>query len=82
MALDGAFDPALDLQQLRFGQAKGFEGALTSFLDDCAARPSCVFHEGGKTVQAFDSLMASIDAKPLRALRLNDSRLIGPGIAW
>jgi pimeloyl-ACP methyl ester carboxylesterase len=82
MALDGAIDPALDLKQFRFGQAKAFEGALKSFLDDCAARPACVFHENGKTVQAFNALMASIDAKPLRALRLNDSRRIGPGIAW
>ena len=82
MALDGAIDPALDLEQFRFGQAKGFEGALTSFLDDCAARPSCPFHENGKTVQAFDRLMASIDAKPLPALRTGDARLVGPGIAW
>ena len=82
MALDGAIDPALDLEQFRFGQAKGFEGALTRFLDDCAARTSCPFHENGKTVQAFNALMASIDAEPLRALRANDSRRIGPGIAW
>ena len=82
MALDGAIDPALDLEQFRFGQAKGFEGALTRFLDDCAARTSCPFHENGKTVQAFNALMASIDAEPLRALRVNDSRRIGPGIAW
>ena len=82
MALDGAIDPALDLEQFRFGQAKAFEGALMSFLDDCAARPSCPFHENGKTVQAFDRLMASIDAKPLPALRTGDARLVGPGIAW
>jgi pimeloyl-ACP methyl ester carboxylesterase len=82
MALDGAIDPALDLEQVRFGQAKGFEGALASFLNDCAARPSCAFHENGKSVQAFDALMASIDAKPLHAVRLKDPRSIGPGIAW
>jgi pimeloyl-ACP methyl ester carboxylesterase len=81
MALDGAIDPALDLEHFRFGQAKAFEGALTSFLDDCAAKTSCVFHHGGKTAQAFDSLMASIDAKPLHAFFISDRRLIGPGIA-
>ena len=82
MALDGAIDPALDLEQFRFGQAKGFEDALQSFLEDCAARTSCDFHENGRTAQAFNSLMASIDAKPLRATLLEDSRLVGPGIAW
>jgi pimeloyl-ACP methyl ester carboxylesterase len=82
MVLDGAIDPALDLEAFRAGQAKGFEGALTSFLKDCAARTSCAFHENGRTVQAFNALMASIDAKPLHAIRLNDRRLIGPGIAW
>jgi len=82
MALDGAIDPALDLEQFRFGQARGFEDALSSFLADCAARTSCAFHEKGRTVQAFNALMASIDAKPLHALRINDSRLVGPGIAW
>jgi len=82
MVLDGAIDPALDLEQFRSGQAKGFEGALSSFLKDCAARTSCAFYEGGKTAQAFNALMASIDTKPLRAIRLKDRRLVGPGIAW
>jgi pimeloyl-ACP methyl ester carboxylesterase len=82
MVLDGAIDPALDLEQFRAGQAKGFEGALTAFLKDCAARTACDFHENGKTVQAFNALMASIDAKPLHAVRLKDRRLVGPGIAW
>lgn len=82
MALDGAIDPALDLEQLRAGQAKGFEGALSSFLKDCAARTACAFHQGGKSVAAFNALMASIDTKPLHAVRLRDRRLVGPGIAW
>jgi pimeloyl-ACP methyl ester carboxylesterase len=82
MALDGAIDPALDLQQVRFGQAKAFEHALTSFLKDCAARTACPFHENGRTVQAFNSLMASIDGRSLPAISLNDPRRIGPGIAW
>lgn len=82
MVLDGAIDPALDLEQLRLGQARGFEGALTSFLDDCAARTACVFHENGRSLQAFNAVMASINAKPLHAALLGDRRLIGPGIAW
>ena len=82
MVLDGAIDPALSLEGLRTGQAKGFEHELKAFLDDCAARTSCAFHEGGKSVQAFDMLMASIDARSLPATRAGDSRRIGPGIAW
>lgn len=82
MALDGAIDPALDLEQFRSGQATGFEHALSSFLKDCAARTACAFHEGGHSVTAFNALMASIDAKPLHAVRLKDRRLVGPGIAW
>ena len=65
MVLDGAIDPSIDLEQFRAGQAAGFEKALTAFLDDCAARTACAFHEGGKSAAAFDSLMASIDAKSL-----------------
>ena len=81
MVLDGAIDPSLDLEGLRAGQAKGFETELRSFLDDCAAKTSCAFHEGGRSRQVFDSLMASIDKKPLPATKLHSARVIGPGIA-
>ena len=82
MALDGAVDPALDLEGLRGGQAKAFDDALLAFLKDCAARPSCAFNHGGKSVQAFDALMARIDAKPLPARLIGDRRKVGSGNAW
>lgn len=82
MALDGAIDPSLDLGTFRAGQALGFEGALTRFLDDCASRPKCPFHEDGQSGKAFDRLMAAIDRTPIPALRLHDPRLVGPGLAW
>jgi len=82
MALDGAVDPSLDLEAFRAGQAEAFEGALTSFLRDCAKRSDCAFNEGGESARAFDALMASIDREPIPALRLRDSRLVGPGLAW
>jgi pimeloyl-ACP methyl ester carboxylesterase len=82
MALDGAIDPALDLEGLRAGQARGFEGALSRFLKDCARRASCAFHENGNSVKAFDTLMASIDRQPLPAIRLQDPRVVGSGLAW
>ncbi len=82
MALDGAIDPALDLEGLRGGQAKAFDDALLAFLKDCAARPSCDFNHGGKSVKAFDALMARIDAKPLPARLIGDRRKVGSGNAW
>jgi pimeloyl-ACP methyl ester carboxylesterase len=82
MALDGGMDPSLDLETFRAGQAKAFEGALTRFLEDCAARTKCPFHEGGDSLRAFDRLMAAIDRQPIPAIRLNDSRLVGAGHAW
>jgi pimeloyl-ACP methyl ester carboxylesterase len=82
MVLDGAIDPALDLEQVRFGQAKGFERDLTDFLDDCAAKATCTFHENGDPAGAFDALMASIDARPLPANLAKSTREIGPAIAW
>lgn len=82
MALDGGIDPSLDLEHFRTGQAKAFEGALTRFLEDCASRTRCPFHEGGNSARAFDTLMASIDREPIPALRLRDPRLVGPGLAW
>lgn len=82
MTLDGAIDPSLDLEGIRAGQAKAFEGALNRFLKDCAKRTSCAFHENGNSVKAFDTLMASIDREPLPAIRLQDPRLVGSGLAW
>ena len=79
MALDGAVDPALDLEGLRGGQAKAFDDALLAFLKDCAARRSCAFNHGGKSVQAFDALMARIDDKPLPARLIGDRRKVGLG---
>ncbi len=82
LVLDGAVDPSLDLAALSEGQAVGFEAALGRFLADCARNRSCPFHHGGRPGPAFDRLIARIEAKPLPATRLRDSRLVGPGYAW
>jgi pimeloyl-ACP methyl ester carboxylesterase len=82
MALDGAIDPSLDLEQFRSDQGEGFERALRVFLADCAKRTGCEFHEGGKSAAAFDALMGSIDRDPIPAPRTGDPRLVGPGLAW
>jgi pimeloyl-ACP methyl ester carboxylesterase len=82
MALDGGVDPSLDLGTFRADQARAFEGALQRFLDDCASRTRCDFHEGGDSARAFDRLMTAIDRKPIPAPLLDDGRLVGPGLAW
>jgi pimeloyl-ACP methyl ester carboxylesterase len=81
MVLDGAMDPALDLEHLRFGQAEGFEKELTAFLEDCSAKKGCAFHAKGKTAAAFDALMASIDVTPLPARFDRERRRVGPSVA-
>jgi pimeloyl-ACP methyl ester carboxylesterase len=81
MVLDGAIDPALDHAAFRGGQAQAFEAALGRLFASCAARTSCLFHEGGKPEAAFDRLMAQIDASPLPVLRGSDRRTVGPGLA-
>ena len=63
--LDGAADPNADFMQGGLDQAKGFEMELTTFLADCSKTPTCAFHNGGDAEGAFDTLMKSLDAKPL-----------------
>lgn len=82
LALDGAVDPSQDLRSFRADQAVAFEGALTRFLADCAGRASCPFHEGGRSAQAFDALMADLDREPIPSISLPDRRVVGPGLAW
>lgn len=82
MALDGAIDPSLGLGEFRADQGRAFEASLKRFLEDCAKRTTCAFHEGGKPAAAFDALMASLDREPIPAPRTGDPRLVGPGLAW
>ncbi len=82
MVLDGALDPSLSEVELRTGQAKAFEAALGRFLERCARRKSCAFHEGGNSVKAYDALMASIEKKTLPTPRVADRRRVGPYLTF
>ena len=82
LVLDGAIDPAQSFVQRNLVQAEGFERALNAYLDDCKARTSCQFYNNGKPAEAFDALMRQIDAKPLPATAIGDSRAVGPGEAF
>jgi pimeloyl-ACP methyl ester carboxylesterase len=82
LVLDGALDPTLSFVDRTTTQAVGFSEAFTRFLEDCAARASCPFHNGGDPQGAYDALMAQIDAQPLPATATGDSRPVGPGEAF
>ncbi len=63
--LDGAVDPRATAEEEAIQQAVGFERALGGFLDQCAGDTGCPFHSGGQAQQAFDELLATIDATPV-----------------
>ncbi|HVF05690.1 MAG TPA: alpha/beta hydrolase [Frankiaceae bacterium] len=79
LVLDGAVDPILTPREISVAQAVGFERALKSFLDDCAAQ-RCAFAGHGPIGTSFDELMARIERRPLDA-RSDPSRKVGPSEA-
>lgn len=76
LVLDGAVDPAASDFDGTATQAKGFESALTAFLEDCAGQDDCPFT--GSTAQSLAmirALLDSLDASPLRST--TDDRQLG-----
>jgi pimeloyl-ACP methyl ester carboxylesterase len=68
LVLDGALDPNLDSEALNKGQALGFEGALTAFVDDCLRRSGCPLPDGrARALTAVQGLLDDIDRRPLDA---------------
>ncbi len=65
MVLDSAFDLSAPLPDYLVQRAEAEERALTLLLDQCAADPSCRFHNDGDPFAAFDDLMVRLDAEPL-----------------
>lgn len=73
MLLDGAIDPTLTNEQLSYGQALGFELALTRFVDDCATKSDCPLSASGPAgVSQVSDLLIELDANPVT---LDDGRL-------
>jgi pimeloyl-ACP methyl ester carboxylesterase len=82
LVLDGAIDPNQGLEQRLATQAKGFDDALDAFLAQCKSDATCAFHNDGHPAEAYDALMAKIDAGPLPATVMQDPRPVGPGEAF
>jgi pimeloyl-ACP methyl ester carboxylesterase len=74
LVLDGAVDPAIPVEAVSLQQAKGFEQALDAFLDDCARRDDCAFHNDGDPRAALDALRSRIERDPLE----RDGQMLGP----
>jgi len=73
MLLDGAIDPTLTNEKLSFGQALGFELALTRFVDDCVTKSDCPLSASGAAgVSEVGDLLIELDANPIT---LADGRL-------
>lgn len=73
MILDGVVDLGPTGVETAVDQAAGFETALRSFAEDCAADPSCPV--GPDAVGAVDDLTAAVEAAPVPA----EPRDLGPG---
>lgn len=66
LALDGAIDPSASGFEVTLAQARGFEGALTAYLEDCLPRAACPF--SGSVDAARDRIATTLhglDAHPL-----------------
>ena len=73
MLLDGAIDPTLTNEKLSYGQALGFELALTRFVDDCVTKSDCPLSASGAAgVSEVGDLLIKLDANPIT---LDDGRL-------
>jgi pimeloyl-ACP methyl ester carboxylesterase len=75
LVLDGAIDPASSIAEVNEVQAKGFESALTAYLESCIGSQDCPFT--GSTEEALSTigaLLASVSETPIKNA---DGRMLG-----
>jgi pimeloyl-ACP methyl ester carboxylesterase len=66
LVLDGALDPALNLEQLNQQQAAGFETALTAYLESCVSAADCPLGSDVDSARRrVSEFLAALDADPL-----------------
>ncbi|MBN9139526.1 MAG: alpha/beta fold hydrolase [Micrococcales bacterium] len=75
LVLDGAIDPSATEFDVTLTQARGFEGALTAYLEDCLGRDKCPFTGSADAARArIAGLLHQLDVRPIRAA---DGRELG-----
>ena len=75
VVLDGAIDPTTTLLDVSTFQTVGFESALRAYVTDCLTTDDCPFRGSVDDAMAdIGALLASVDARPLRA---SDGRDLG-----
>ena len=68
LVLDGAMDPAADLNEVGRQQVIGIEGALRAYVTDCLARSGCPLSGGVEQgMQRIGELLAQVERDPIRA---------------
>ena len=68
VVLDGAIDPALDIEEVNKEQAAGFETALRAYVGNCVAQPQCPLGDDlDAGVERIGSFLDDLDAEPLPA---------------
>ncbi len=77
LVLDGAIDPSASEFGVTLTQARGFEGALTAYLEDCLTREECPF--SGTVDAARDRIAALLQQLDVRPLAGDDGRRLGAG---
>ena len=63
--LDGAAHPDQEGLEPAKQQHLGFERVFNTFLAECSANTSCVFHNDGDAEAAYDALLAQVDETPI-----------------
>lgn len=72
--LDGAMDPALSIEQLVLGQAKGFEAAFRNWTENCLRSSDCPL--GGTVEEAMQQARDLNDSYVANAKATSDGRLL------
>ena len=79
MVLDGALDPSVSSQQLAVGQLRGFQRAVSAFIDDCITREGCpIGPTAADAEQQVIDLLWQADTLPLTT---NSDRVLTEALA-
>ncbi|UZX01929.1 alpha/beta hydrolase [Arthrobacter sp. CDRTa11] len=78
MVLDGALDPSISYEEVTSGQARAFEKAIRSYVEDCMQEDGCPFSGSPDSgVQQIRDLINSVQETPRTA---KDGRLVTANI--